>query len=99
MAGNLSDIQVAKLVQSDTIPRFPRKSKNRLNANQATSISFLKMLLDGIKNAGPRYGTPEMKIQKCHFFELVLKVMVCFNSETNDIFGKHSEHTIKSAKQ
>ena len=54
MAGNLSDIQVARLVQSDTIPRFPRKSKNRLNANQATSISFLKMLLDGIKNAGPR---------------------------------------------
>ena len=53
---------------------------------QAADVSFLKIFLYGVKNAGPQHGTPEMKIQKMSFLDFVLKVMVCFNLETFKIF-------------
>ena len=31
---------------------------------QAANISFLKIFLYGVKNAGPQHGTPEIKTQK-----------------------------------
>ena len=34
---------------------------------QTANISSLKIFLYGMKNAGPRHGTPEMKIQKMSF--------------------------------
>ena len=34
---------------------------------QAANIGFLKIFLYGVKNAGPRHRTPEMKIQKMSF--------------------------------
>ena len=37
---------------------------------QAVNISFLKIFLYGVKNAGPRYGTLKMKIQKNSFLWL-----------------------------
>ena len=37
---------------------------------QAAGVSFLKIFLYGVKNAGPQHGTPEMKIQKMSFLWL-----------------------------
>ena len=37
---------------------------------QAVNISFLKIFLYGVKNAGPRYGTPKKKTQKMLFLWL-----------------------------
>ena len=37
---------------------------------QAANISFLKMFLYGVENAGPRHATPEMRIQKMSFLLL-----------------------------
>ena len=36
----------------------------------AANISFLKIFLYGVKHAGPRHGTQEMKIQKMSFLRL-----------------------------
>ena len=66
---------------------------------QAVNISFLIIFLYGVKNAGLQHGTKKWKYKKCNFFDFVLKVIVCFNLEKFEIFGKHLEHILKSNKQ
>ena len=34
---------------------------------QTANINFLKIFLYGVKNSGPQYKTPEMKMQKMSF--------------------------------
>ena len=49
---------------------------------QAANISFLKMFLYGVENAGPRHETPEMKIQKMSLLWLWTENNGYFNFET-----------------
>lgn len=67
----------------------------KLSVFQAAIICFFigwKMLNHGV-------GPQKWKYKKCQFFDFVLKVMVCFNLEMFEVFGKNLEHIIKSAKE